>query len=52
MHGSPREIPTVDASIILRLPETMSSRQPFFDRTGGLHAASLFDVQGNLQLVA
>lgn len=47
----PREIPTVDASIILRLPETMRSRQPIFDRTGGLHAASLFDVQGNLQLV-
>jgi FdhD protein len=44
--------PLIDASIILRLPETMrDNNQPIFDRTRGLHAAALLDVQGNLQLV-
>ena len=44
--------PVIDASIILRLPETVrENNQPIFDRTRGLHAAALLDVQGNLQLV-
>jgi FdhD protein len=43
--------PVIDVSIILRLPETMRDNQPVFDRTCGLHAAALFDVQGNLQIV-
>jgi FdhD protein len=41
----------IDASIILRLPKTVRNNQPIFDRTRGLHAAALFDVQGNLQIV-
>jgi FdhD protein len=47
----PRDHPKIDAAMILRLPETLRTTQPVFDRTGGLHAAALFDVQGNLQLV-
>jgi FdhD protein len=47
----PRENPKIAAATILRLPETLRTTQPVFDRTGGLHAAALFDCQGNLQLV-
>jgi FdhD protein len=47
----PSDRPRVDAAVILKLPETLRTTQPVFDRTGGLHAAALFDAQGNLQLV-
>jgi len=39
---------TVAASILLRLPETLRERQSDFDRTGGLHAAGLFEASGRL----
>ena len=38
----------VFASIIHQLPEKLRERQAVFDKTGGLHAAALFDVEGNL----
>jgi len=38
----------VPAQVLCRLPETLRADQPVFDRTGGLHAAALFDEQGNL----
>ncbi len=38
----------VDPSIILSLPEKLRAAQATFDRTGGLHAAGLFDGKGNL----
>ena len=47
----PRDSPTVDASIILRLPETLRDHRPFFDCSGGLDGAALFDVSGNIQLL-
>jgi FdhD protein len=47
----PRTHPMVNASIILRLPETLRGSRPFFDCSGGLHGAALFDVYGNPQLV-
>jgi FdhD protein len=38
----------VDAATLLRLPEQARRAQAVFDRTGGLHAATLFDRQGKL----
>lgn len=39
---------SVDAGVLLRLPGLLRARQEAFDRTGGLHAAALFDLTGNL----
>ena len=38
----------VDAETILQLPDRMRQTQATFDRTGGLHAAALFDAAGQL----
>lgn len=38
----------ISAEILCRFPETLRAEQAVFDRTGGLHAAALFDAQGNL----
>ena len=38
----------VDAKTLLSLPEKMRSAQSTFDRTGGLHAAALFTIDGDL----
>ncbi len=40
--------PVIDASVIHRLPETLRGVQAVFERTGGLHAAALFDINGSL----
>ncbi|HTU18592.1 MAG TPA: formate dehydrogenase accessory sulfurtransferase FdhD, partial [Gemmataceae bacterium] len=40
--------PVVEAAVIHRLPETLRAEQAVFDRTGGLHAAALFDINGDL----
>lgn len=40
--------PRVTAATIAALPERLRAGQPVFDRTGGLHAAGLFDVAGTL----
>ena len=34
--------------VLSNLPDTMRASQATFDRTGGLHAAALFDLEGNL----
>ena len=38
----------VDAQVLTGLPETLRAAQRVFDRTGGLHAAGLFDAAGQL----
>jgi FdhD protein len=38
----------VQAETLLALPETLRGAQTAFARTGGLHAAGLFDLDGNL----
>ena len=39
---------TVSREVILALPQRMRAAQRAFDETGGLHAAALFDAEGEL----
>jgi FdhD protein len=39
---------TVAPALFPRLAETLTAAQPTFQRTGGLHAAALFDLEGRL----
>ncbi|HWE39431.1 MAG TPA: formate dehydrogenase accessory sulfurtransferase FdhD [Isosphaeraceae bacterium] len=43
--------PVVSAATVLALPASLRRGQPVFDRTGGLHAAGLFDRDGRLLAV-
>jgi FdhD protein len=47
----PRSLAAVEAAVIHRLPQAQRDEQAVFERTGGLHAAALFDFQGNLILL-
>src|SRR6266849_6632825 len=38
----------LNPSVLCTFPDTLKSSQSIFDRTGGLHAAGLFDAQGKL----
>ena len=38
----------LDAEVLIRLPESLRESQVVFGRTGGLHAAALFDAIGKL----
>ena len=40
--------PVVGRSVLIGLPESLRKAQKAFDRTGGLHAAGLFDPLGRL----
>jgi FdhD protein len=44
----PAGTPRVDPATVLALPERLRASQPVFGRTGGLHAAGLFDAAGTL----
>jgi FdhD protein len=41
----------VDAEVLLHLPESLRASQAVFGRTGGLHAAALFNGKGELLVV-
>jgi FdhD protein len=43
-----RNLPVIPSSVIHGLPGALRSHQAVFDRTGGLHAAALFDSSGQL----
>jgi FdhD protein len=38
----------LDPAVLCTFPDSLKSAQSIFDRTGGLHAAGLFDAQGKL----
>ncbi len=42
---------TVDVDLLRRLPDLLREAQPAFSRTGGLHAAGLFDTAGTAAVV-
>jgi FdhD protein len=42
---------TVDVDLVRRLPDLLREAQPAFSRTGGLHAAGLFDAAGAAAVV-
>jgi FdhD protein len=51
-HFSPlKECPAISAEIIRSLPEKLIPAQSTFAKTGGLHAAGLFDLAGDLLAV-
>lgn len=41
----------LEAELLIRLPDMLRSSQDVFQRTGGLHAAALFDSSGGLLVV-
>ena len=41
----------VDSSVLASLPDRLRESQPVFHRTGGLHAAGLFEPDGSLELL-
>ena len=38
----------IQTKTVYQLPETLRKQQAVFEKTGGLHASALFDVEGNL----
>ncbi len=50
--AAPLDDPAVfDATLLADLPARLAAGQDAFDRTGGLHAAGLFDASGTLMVV-
>lgn len=45
------EGPIVDGDALASLPDALRGRQRVFQRTGGLHAAGLFDAAGTLEML-
>ena len=43
--------PKLTIEDLAKLPDLMRQRQNIFDKTGGLHAAALFDIDGNLKVI-
>jgi FdhD protein len=47
----PKGLPVVSRAVITSLPDALRSAQAAFDRTGGLHAAGLFETDGRVVTV-
>lgn len=52
MSGLQRSECTIRAETILLLPKIMREHQNIFSKTGGIHAAALFSLQGDLMALA
>ncbi|MDA0348804.1 MAG: formate dehydrogenase accessory sulfurtransferase FdhD [Verrucomicrobia bacterium] len=39
---------TIERNLLLQLPDRLRASQDVFDKTGGLHSAGIFDLEGNL----
>lgn len=48
---SPESGPVLDAAVLMGISDSARSKQPTFDRTGGLHAVALFDSNGEVSIV-
>ncbi|GAB3615701.1 formate dehydrogenase accessory sulfurtransferase FdhD [Okibacterium endophyticum] len=44
----PADDAVISLDLLLTLPDRLRDHQDIFDRTGGVHAAGLFDLEGNL----
>jgi FdhD protein len=44
-------LPRLEADFLMGLPEAMRNAQEAFEHTGGIHAAALFDMDGNLEIL-
>jgi FdhD protein len=54
LHATARPVDhgvVVARSLLVRLPGALRERQALFDRTGGLHATGVFDLEGRLLAV-
>jgi FdhD protein len=54
LHAAARPVEhrvVVGRSLIARLPAALRAQQAVFDRTGGLHATGIFDLEGRLLVV-
>lgn len=47
----PKNTPKISAELFFSLPQKLDQQQTLFAQTGGIHAAALFDLNGNLQLL-
>jgi FdhD protein len=47
----PRGLPVISRAVILSLPAELRAAQAAFERTGGLHAAGLFETDGSIVAV-
>jgi FdhD protein len=47
----PKGLPVVARSVIASLPDSLRAGQAAFERTGGLHAAGLFETDGSLAAI-
>jgi FdhD protein len=48
-HPIPAGSPELEAAVVHRLPDALRAAQSAFDRSGGVHAAGLFDLDGTLR---
>lgn len=48
LQALPEDGPTLARSTIVSMPDTAREKQPLFAETGGLHAAALFDRNGEI----